>query len=965
MKTLLLKGFQPGRESIGGSAVEDFLRFVSQTNSYELMIGDVLRHQGKWVRRTGALALVFLLGIFCVPASAWAQDTGTITGTVVDQNGEPLPGAQIVVVGTMKGSTTDAGGQYTIQNAPAGQIDVRAKFVGYKPQTQSIDLGAGETATIDFTLATDQLGMEEVVVTGSFSERSKMESSVAITTLNSAKIEDQNAQSISDLMKAVPGMWVESSGGQGGNNVFTRGLPSAGKLTFVELNYNGLPVLEGNDLDFGNTDQFFRSDKSIQTMESVRGGTASIFAASAPAGIMNFRSKTGGQELGGTVKIEAGTVAETRPGRLRTDFNIGGPMGEDWRFNVGGFYRFDEGVRNPGFTANRGGQITGNVTRLLDNGYVRAYGRYMNDQTAFFLPVPLQNPDDPEGIDGLDANYGTMTGLDASTVRVPGPNATPGNPNFVTRDLTEGIHPEVRSFQLDFLLDITDRLSLENKAKVMRTDMTFNAAFSLGSLPLVGATEFPTTVAEGSDVINGVSDFTYTFASSGEPVNNLSTLNGNGLVSQVGWWHVENDLSGFIEELELTYDTEAHSVTGGFYFSRYARDETWHWNNMLLEVTDNPRMLDLTLTDNSGQMYQVTQNGFTQYGTVHNKGSGNATILAGYVGDEFQATEKLRIDVGARLEKSVFRGRAGGSRVLGTEDDTPPDVPVPNPVPGGIDGDETTLYDDGVSVSDNSFQTYNHSETEWALSGGLNYSISDRYAVFGRFSRGFHMPDLDAFRSGPADPPVTEVLQGELGFKANTPNFGLFATLFWSQLLDQTFTDRSGPGNAEVTKTRDTETPGIELEFNGQYNDFTGSITATLQNPTYGDQTLVLPSGEAIDLDDNRIPRQPRYLVSVNPRYDLGLAEVSTTLRFVDSRFTTDANNALELPAYYEWNASVSTTQGPVTVKLTGANLTNSIGLTEGNPRTGTISGGGPTQGIFQARPILGRRFNLSLQYDF
>jgi hypothetical protein len=204
-----------------------------------------------------------------------------------------------------------------------------------------------------------------------------------------------------------------------------------------------------------------------------------------------------------------------------------------------------------------------------------------------------------------------------------------------------------------------------------------------------------------------------------------------------------------------------------------------------------------------------------------------------------------------------------------------------------------------------------------------------------------------------------------LGFKANTPNFGLFATLFWSQLLDQTFTDRSGPGNAEVTKTRDTETPGIELEFNGQYNDFTGSITATLQNPTYGDQTLVLPSGEAIDLDDNRIPRQPRYLVSVNPRYDLGLAEVSTTLRFVDSRFTTDANNALELPAYYEWNASVSTTQGPVTVKLTGANLTNSIGLTEGNPRTGTISGGGPTQGIFQARPILGRRFNLSLQYDF
>ena len=893
--------------------------------------------------------LLLVLGVLCLPVNGHAQDTGSVTGTILDENQKPLPGAQVVVVGTQRGSVTDGDGAYTISSVPTGQVQVQAKFVGYKAQTKSTTLDAGETVTVDFQLRPDLLEMEGAVVTGSFQERSKMESSVAVTTLNAAKIEEQNAQSISDLMKAVPGLWVESSGGQGGNNVFARGLPSAGKLTFVELNYNGLPVLEGNDLDFGNSDQFFRSDKSIQTMESVRGGTASIFAASAPAGIMNFRSKTGGQELGGTVKIEAGTAAETRPGRLRTDFNIGGPMGDDWRFNVGGFYRFDEGVRNPGFTGNKGGQVTANVTRFLDNGYIRAYGRYMNDQNIFYLPIPLRNPDDPEGIDGLDANYGTMTGLDASTVRVPGPDAGPGSPNFVTRDLTEGIHPKLRSTQLDFVLNITDRLSLENKAKVMQADLNFNAAFSLGSLPLVGASEFPTSIANGNDDIDGVSDFNYTFSSSGDPVRNLSSLNGNGLVSQVGWWNVQNDLSGFIEELELTYQTETNSLTGGLYFSQYSRDEVWHWNNMLLEVRDNPRMLDLTITDNQGEEYQVTQNGFTQYGTLHAESEGTATILAGYVGDEWQATEKLRVDVGARLEKSVFRGRGGGtnSRTI------------------NIDGDPTTLYDNGVAVSDNNFQAYNQSETEWALSGGLNYSISDQYAVFGRFSRGFHMPDLDDFRGGPTDVDVTEVLQGELGVKINSPNFGIFATLFWSQLLDQTFTDQSGPNNTTVTKTRDTETPGIELEFNSQFGDFTGNVTATVQNPTFTDQTLVLGPNESINLDDNRIPRQPRYLISVNPRYDLGVAELSTTLRYTDSRFTTDANNALELEDYYEWNASVSTTQGPVTVKLTGSNLTNSVGLTEGNPRTGTISGGGPTQGIFQARPILGRRFNLSLQYDF
>ncbi len=98
---------------------------------------------------------------------------------------------------------------------------------------------------------------------------------------------------------------------------------------------------------------------------------------------------------------------------------------------------------------------------------------------------------------------------------------------------------------------------------------------------------------------------------------------------------MENDLSGFIEELELSYETETNTLTGGLYFSQYRRDELWHWNNMLLEVRDQPRMLDLTVTSDQGETYQVTQNGFSQYGTVFQNSSGTATILAGYVGDEW------------------------------------------------------------------------------------------------------------------------------------------------------------------------------------------------------------------------------------------------------------------------------------------------------------------------------------------
>jgi len=932
------------------------------------MIGDVLHDYRRRCCRAGVLALLFLFGAVVAPSGALAQETATLTGTIVDQNGESLPGAQVVVVGTQRGSTTDANGQYTISGAPVGKLTVRASFVGYKPQSKSISLDAGQTQTLNFTLRTDLLQMDEAVVTGSFSERSKMESSVAITTLNSASIEEQNAQNISDLMKAVPGMWVESSGGAGGNNVFTRGLPAGGKLRYIELNYNGLPVYESNGLDFANTDQFFRTDKSIQTMESVRGGTASIFAASAPAGIMNFRSKTGGQELDGTVKIEGGTAANMSPGLLRTDINVGGPMGEDWRFNLGGFYRYDEGVRYPGFPANRGGQITGNVTRLLDNGYVRVYGRYMNEKNTFYLPIPLKNPSNPEGIAGFDPNYGTMTNADAARVRVPSPSGV----GTVTRDLTRGINPVLRSLQADLVFDLSDKLTIENKLKAMQTDLTFNAAFSLSAPSDAQAfpkSVLPTSVEdeapEPADE-DALQSYSYDYAYSDKTFN-PANANGNGLVSEFGWWHVNKPMTNVIDQFELSYDTEAHSLTGGLYFSTYSLEETWHWHNMLTDVQGNPRMLNLTVTDTTGTTYQATENGFTQYGSLYRGHQGTGTIVAFYAGDEWQINDQLRIDVGGRLEHDVFRGKSEGTgRTI-----------------ADMDNDPTTLFDNGVATASSSTFTYDESYTEWALSIGANYSLNDQYAFFGRFSRGFHMPDLDSFRGGGTGR-VEEVLQGELGVKVNTPHFGAFITAFYSSLTNIPFDDQELNDQGQIvtnTQFANSLTPGVEIEFNSQFGDFTGNLTATLQQPEYRDykfreesddpdNEIEPPSEqeagqpqEVFDFGGNRVRRQPRYLVSVNPRYDLGVAEVSTTLRFVDERFTSDANSGIVLPSYYVWDASVSTTQGAVTLKIAGNNLTNSLGLTEGNPRTGQQIG--QVTNIFQARPILGRRVTLSLQYDF
>ena len=126
----------------------------------------------------------------------------------------------------------------------------------------------------------------------------------------------------------------------------------------------------------------------------------------ASGGIINFISKTGGSEFEGTGKLSSGDY-----GLFRTDLNLGGPINERLRYNIGGFYRYDEGIRSPGFPANRGGQIKANLTSLREKGYVRAYYKHLDDRNLFLLPIPLKNPDDPEEIPGFDANYGTYASL--------------------------------------------------------------------------------------------------------------------------------------------------------------------------------------------------------------------------------------------------------------------------------------------------------------------------------------------------------------------------------------------------------------------------------------------------------------------------------------------------------------------------------------------------------------------------
>ncbi len=140
---------------------------------------------------------------------AVAQQTAKIKGTILDQNGEPIIGANVLVKGTTNGTITDFDGNYEL-DAPVGSTLV-VSFIGYK----TIEVKAtAEKQTIK--LAEDTETLDEVIVVGYTTQR-KESLTGAMTTVKSDKLKDVTTPSVENMLNGkVPGVYVAPGSGQPG-----------------------------------------------------------------------------------------------------------------------------------------------------------------------------------------------------------------------------------------------------------------------------------------------------------------------------------------------------------------------------------------------------------------------------------------------------------------------------------------------------------------------------------------------------------------------------------------------------------------------------------------------------------------------------------------------------------------------------------------------------------------------------
>ena len=246
--------------------------------------------------RTKLNGILTLLLAFVVHLT-FAQDK-TISGTVTDSDGLPLPGVNIVVEGTSNGTQTDFDGNYAI-SASAGQT-LLFSYIGQKDVRQTV--GAG--TTINVQMQEDAQALEEVVVTAQGIKREKKALGYAVSSVGSDQLESRAEGDVARVLSGkAAGVNITSAGGASGSatNVVIRGLNSFSGNNQALFIVDGVPF--SNDTNQqgsfigGNTggSRFLDLDpNNIANIEVLKGlSAATLYGTQGRNGVILITTKAG------------------------------------------------------------------------------------------------------------------------------------------------------------------------------------------------------------------------------------------------------------------------------------------------------------------------------------------------------------------------------------------------------------------------------------------------------------------------------------------------------------------------------------------------------------------------------------------------------------------------------------------------------------------------------------------------
>lgn len=822
--------------------------------------------------------------------------------------------------------------------------------------------------------------VNEIVVTGSTSKRTLLNASVAVTQVSNADLQQKAPRNTADILETIPGIFVEATAGPVSNNYSVRGLPGGGQQ-FVRLMEDGMPAIYGGL----NDDEVFQYDASIDRVEGLQGGTSGILTPNAAGASINFISrKLNYDQAGGLFKITGTTYGEAR-----SDFWYSAPLkflGPDVAFAASGYLDSNPGQRDSQFRYDTYHVKLQLEKRWDDGGYIRATYKRWNEHDPYYADQPYSEQNGKiTSVPGLNAGYGNIIGSGFGNIVTPNSCIT----GQCTRTFSEkeGIHAQGNLYRVDFSKPVGGGITLFAKARYTQTNWDFNGVFAgsgTGNAGLDTAVNYltPTSVSPLSSVtlpngLNlfqaaalafpgttqyGIRSLTTGQVIAGSNTAALNALNGNGLLQQTWLNRQTINLHDFGSDFGVKWDVSGggwkNSLTlGGMIYHQTQYNDQSAVSNLLNDVTNNSNIYDVVALNAAGNVLgTLTNNGMLGYGDW---GSGisyyHQQSQSFYANDEFALNDKLHFDVGLRYEhekETSYNGNSSSSPVA--------------PGTTGLLQTNPNAFNGTYSVNSG------YAENPLNITAGVNYTANSHLSFYGRYAHSYQT-------NGNSSNGATAITLYEAGVTYAGHGFvgsvRPFRTVFKNQSFNGLILD-AGTSTSESFVANIT-TNGVDLDLSYRptvpaLRAFQIRGQATFQDPKYASACLgsvtngVLSNCAPYAAANGLTPgRTPKTMFTITPSVDLPHHLGSLYLRYkYIGKIFADQTGTLPLPSYGVLSVGGEfDVTDRMTVNFSVDNVTNTLGLTEGNPRQGLSEQ--VVNGYFYGRGIVGANGQVSLQYKF
>ena len=808
-------------------------------------------------------------------------------------------------------------------------------------------LALAQTTTAASSAATPKTddALQEIVVTGTPIAQKILDTSFAISVIDPEALKSSPAIGLAALLQTVPGFYGEASGGEENLNISVRGVRSGnGFLTYISTQEDGLPVFYNGFLE----ELEFRPDLYTDRVEITRGGPSAVLTSNGPGAIINFISRKVTDKPEGEASITYYSF-----GQARVDFFYGTPIGNDGSTTVmaGGYWRSGDGAKNVDYDTNFGGQFRANITHTIENGEISLSYKLIDDHTQFYLPQPVKITQDGNvqritPISGFNAQFDYLQGPQTQNISVKLPGGGTQNIN-----LGDGIYEHSNTVTLAAKYDWQNGLTWKDSLRFANIQTVDNDLRNLGSNSVIqDANSFLATSPLVSNLISafaaqGAVGARLVQVASGNTITNAATMNGNGLLTQMGANQYTQGINEVINDSQFNFTINNNVTTLGLL--TWDQHETVSQNavNFLMDVTNHANLLDVVAVNAAGATVgHLTNNGVLSYDDGYASGTVGVVSNSVYLNDQWHPIDPLRLDAGVRREYVEYRS---------TSENTVSNVPL-----GGVTNPDVLADAVAVSYGDGTFTTGKAVLVGTAWTAGANYELTDHLAVYGRYASSFDT-DEDFLIFCPGNGcygPITRLDFSEVGVRFSNPVFYAQLTGFRSvnknigeatgNTGQQIFLNNTANGVEIDSKWRPLSIFSIELAGVVQHSDISGV-------------------GGTTTFDGNQIDRLPNIELHLTPTVSTpdGRGSAYVTGSYYGKRWG-DLANTLELDPYWDLAAGVSYKITPrMTLSAQGTNLTDRFSITEGNPRGNSVIAGTNAYGYARANLPRAGVFKLDVKF--